>query len=167
MNPETIALKARIEIQRELDIKVSGGCMEPLLRPGDSMKVVEAKSFHIGEICLFEMPGEGLAMHRIIAMTPGMVVMKGDCSSRHEVIPLYAIVGVACFVKPIGHEEWNDISTGVVLGHAAVFLSKRIYHDRSIVRGATAERVKRTKRHVCKWLLSSWNRRVRDGWING
>jgi hypothetical protein len=80
--------------------------MDPLLLAGDNTKIIPALDFVESKLYLFELPGGGLAVHRMIGKSGDCAVMKGDRAKRFETVPFRRVIGLVSAVRLQGAATW-------------------------------------------------------------
>lgn len=76
-------------------IKLTGGCMRPLLKDGDFCLIQPPeKKLRVGDIVLYSCYGKNF-LHRIVKIEDGYIVVLDDCGICQPVkIPYKLVIGV-------------------------------------------------------------------------
>lgn len=86
------------ELAREEDspVVISGDCMAPLLRRGETVRVRARRVYFPGDVIVFRTRAGDLAAHRVLGWHPKGLVTKGDdCVERDAPVSRDHIVGAA------------------------------------------------------------------------
>jgi len=86
------------DLAREEDspVVISGDCMEPLLRRGETVRVRARRVYLPGDVVVFRTRAGDLAAHRVLGWHPRGLVTKGDdCVERDAPVSRDDIVGAA------------------------------------------------------------------------
>lgn len=86
------------ELAREEDspVVISGDCMEPLLRRGETVHVRARRRYFPGDVIVFRTRAGDLAAHRVLGWHPKGLITKGDdCVERDAPVSREDIVGAA------------------------------------------------------------------------
>ena len=102
-------IKALLKAGRDVEIHVTGRCMEPLLRQTDKVKVKACEALDIGDICLIDAGKEGLYLHRLVKREGGALITKGDFEGKHECIRKENMIGVLEAIKVQGSNAWKTL----------------------------------------------------------
>ncbi len=89
----TKILKAVLAVKGEYTITVLGVSMMPVLKHGQTVKVVKQNSYVVGDILVYEYKNEGLLAHRALKIENGRYFCKGDNSFRLEDITAEQVIG--------------------------------------------------------------------------
>ena len=77
-------------------VVISGDCMEPLLRRGETVRVRARRVYFPGDVIVFLTRAGDLAAHRVLGWHPRGLVTKGDdCVERDAPVSRANIVGAA------------------------------------------------------------------------
>lgn len=88
-------LKLILDKNGTASLTVKGNSMLPALNEGDEISVKKEDDYHVGDIIVFDYPGEGLLIHRIISIDDGIYICKGDNAIRKEPVMKRKIIGKA------------------------------------------------------------------------
>lgn len=94
-------------------IRVTGWSMHPALHPGDVVVVRTSRQVNVGEVILFQAPGHGAVLHRVIGVNrTGAVRTRGDSNAIADRAALDRrdVVGPVRFVLPVGRvlARWRE-----------------------------------------------------------
>ena len=81
-----------LSARKMISLTVRGNSMRPTLCDGDVVTVVTSEQYSEGDIIVFNYCGEGLLLHRLLAIE-GKYVCKGDNAFRFEYIEKKDIIG--------------------------------------------------------------------------
>lgn len=158
MDARSIALKASMSARGSLEIRLVGGCMEPLLSEGDTALIRPYEQAHVGDICAFQLSSGTLALHRIVSIDKEMIILKGDKSSGIEHIDESDIIGIMDSVRVEGEGEWESMPRGRMRRHVKAWLSRRMYHGEASPQPTLADMPTRLVRRFFRHVLMALNR---------
>jgi hypothetical protein len=161
MNAEALVLRARMESSGELSIGLRGNCMEPLLKAGDMARIAPADGVETGRVYLLELPGNRVALHRVIAVRDDCLMSKGDYSSMYEVLPKKSVVGILAAVRLNGSGPWHGFEERALSRWIGVALSRNSVYDKRL---GKESHLHRTGRLTCKRILAFLSQKRRRRW---
>lgn len=75
-------------------LRLEGGSMAPFLRPGDLVRIapLDTGEPRVGDVVAF-LAGPRLVVHRVLAVGPDRVRLRGDAAPAHDDVPRGAVAG--------------------------------------------------------------------------
>ncbi len=94
-------------------VRVTGWSMHPALHPGDVVVVRKTRQVSVGEVILFQAPGHGAVLHRVVGVDrTGVVRTRGDSNAIPDRAALERrdVVGPVRIVVPVGRllARWRE-----------------------------------------------------------
>lgn len=85
-------------------LRVSGGSMNPALQDGDVVVVKRSHAANEGDIALYNRPGFGQVLHRVVDVDAQGLVTKGDANRSRDLERVRPddVEGVVVCVVPFG-----------------------------------------------------------------
>lgn len=124
-------IKAQLSKNGKYEIKLTGRCMDPLLKSGDKAEVISCGKLKTGSIYLFKMGDGTFAVHRLIKNNGRHLMMKGDRTKRYEVIEKADIIGEVRRVKLEDNGAWHEMNRYSLTGYIAAMLSRQSMFDKT------------------------------------
>jgi hypothetical protein len=112
MDARSKALKAKLETEGRLELSLKGRCMDPLLVDGDRVAVVPLADLEVGTLYLVELPAGDLAVHRLVRLSDGRAICKGDRAGKFDDLGTESLIGRVNEVRLKDSDTWHTVDTG-------------------------------------------------------
>jgi hypothetical protein len=92
-------------LREQLEVRVRGDCMAPLLADGERVRVAAARAYWPGDVVVFRAADGRLLAHRLLGYRPRAggfaLVTRGDACAVHDApVPAAAVLGRIAAVRP-------------------------------------------------------------------
>ena len=122
---QSILVSVRLKKDKSFTVSLSGKCMEPLFKAGDSVQIKKCDDYETGNICFLRTENGELLFHRIVGTVEYGYITKGDRAKKYEFTPRNNILGTVMRVRRSESNVMSDFCEGHVRMKIKALLSRQ------------------------------------------